>query len=1025
MMTTWTNEQVRAITEEGQNILISAGAGSGKTAVLTERVIRKIRSGQSIENLLVLTFTKAAAFEMKERIKNALSKEGELADQLALVDSSYITNFDSFSSSIVKKYYYLLDISKDFSIINQTVLDYQSTKILDDIFEELYEQEDEDFLNLIANFCVKSDKNVKKEIMRIASKLDLKIDKETYLNNYFDNYFSENKLAEDFKLYENLIILWQNKIKEELHNLSHYADEDYYQKVNDGVTDILKGSTYDELVNISFKIPNLPNGSSDELKETKASLKESCDSFKKLFVSSSKADALSEALMSKTTIKVIVSVALELAKRIEKFKQEHARYTFTDIAKMSIKLLQTNPDVRLNMQNSFNEIMVDEYQDTSDLQEELINLIARDNLYMVGDIKQSIYQFRNANPNLFKTKYENYSLNKGGIKIDLQKNFRSREEVISNINEVFLNVMTDAKGGIDYSKDQAMIFGNKSYENEAISDRNMKVINLQFDSDNPVDPVDSEIFAMLRDIQNKIKNNYQVIDKKSGKLRAVSPKDFAILIDRSKHFDRIKKIFEHEGIATAKYTSTKILDYDEIYLIKNILTLINCLETKDFATTFRYAYTSVARSYLFQKSDEEIFDNLNSKGIYETDVIIKVKELQKDLALLTVEGLIQRIYKDFNFVNLIPLTTEIEPALLRLDFLTDIARECDALKKDYTYLINLIEVAIEYDFKMEVANEVLASDSVTVRTLHGSKGLEYPICYFPFLSSRFNTDEIKQKFLYHENLGIISPFEKNGLRKSFYHKLFETDFYQSAISEEIRLFYVALTRAKEEINLITKFDMEKTYSEKTRPNSFQDLLAGVYDGLTKYMRQVDVNALAINRDYNKINKTNYVETLNRVDKLSFEDYFLDNEITGEETFSKTSYIPITKEEEKNIELGNRLHYILEVIDFKNPDLSRLDEQAQRVAKNFLDLDLKLEQADIYQEYEFITSDKETIRHGVIDLLLVYDQHVIIIDYKLSNTSDPAYLKQLDGYAGYISNKLGKPVQTYLYSLLSNDLVKVL
>lgn len=1019
-MMKWTSEQLKAIEESGKNIIVSAGAGSGKTAVLTERVIRKVKSGISIENLLVLTFTKAAAFEMKERIKKELTKELSLSKELELVDSSYITNFDSFSTSIVKKYYYLLGISRDFSIINQTVLDYQSTKILTEIFEEKYNEEDERFLDLIASFCVKKDQALKKDILDIYNKIDLKIDKKRYLDNYINEYFNESFIEKSYSNYEKLLFNEQDKIKTLLSDLSLVATEDYYNKIALIIEPFIN-KDYHHLFMTKVDIPKIPFKSGEEVGVVRAKLKEACEALVQMISAPSKEKAIKTYMSTKSYIEEIIEIISLLDERLNKFKAFHNRYTFSDIAKMSINLIKNNPEIRKEMQDNFEEIMVDEYQDTSDLQEELITLIAQDNLYMVGDIKQSIYQFRNANPHLFKSKYKNYAKGLDGIKIDLQNNFRSRREVIDDINHLFEKIMTEVKGGISYHDDQAMVFANTSYEKEEISSRKMKILNIDFEG---YAKEDTEIFAMLRDIENKINNAYQVLDKQSGLLRPVRPGDFAILIDRSNSFDKLKKIFEHEGIAVSKFTSTKVLDYDEIYIIKNILQLIKCLDEKDFSNNFRYAYTSIARSFLFAKTDQVIFDSLNKNLIFESDILNLVKELQKDINYLNVKELLKEIYKRFAFVEKIPTASDLEPALLRLDYIESIAEECDNLGFDYKYLIDLIEVAISEQFKMEINLEPIISDRVTLRTLHGSKGLEYPICYFPFLTKKFNTDDMKSKFVFSDISGIISPYKDEGLRYNFFRELYKFNYYQDIISERIRLFYVALTRAKEEINILTTFNIEKEYSEKERPISFQELLFSVYPLIKKDMLEIKASQLYITKDYTLVSKKNYKENLKKAPSVKVKEYYLDNPILNEESYSKTSFEIVSPEEQKYIDMGNRLHYLLELVDLKKPKLDKVNVNDQKIIQNFLNIGLDFSSAEIYQEYEFITEEDGSIKHGVIDLILVYPDKVIVIDYKLKSTSDKAYEKQLMGYKKYIENKLSKRCETYLYSLIDNKLVRI-
>lgn len=1017
----WTKEQEEAITKTGQNIIVSAGAGSGKTAVLTERVVRKVKSGIDIDKLLVLTFTKAAAAEMKDRIKAALSKDENLKKQLELLDNSYITNFDSFSISIVQKYYYLLNISADISIINPTVLLAKKEEYIDEVFESLYDAEDEEFLELIRTFVFKSEMQLKKEILNISDKISLLYDEQKYLDTYFEKYFSPEIIEKNFNLYEDFVLGRKNKYKEYLDELELEADEEFYQLIANELNDSVSAETYEDLRQVKeIKIAYSPRGSSDELKAIRAKI---ADLNKELasYLTLSKEEHISAYVSTETYIAAVIKIIDLLNKKLNQFKTKHNRYEFSDIAKMSIRLVSNFPEVLNDLKSRFVEVMIDEYQDTSDLQEELLSLITNNNLYMVGDIKQSIYQFRNANPELFKRKFLAYSNLDGGININLQNNFRSRSEVISDINNIFENLMTGEKAGIDYSMGQAMLFANESYNLEPISNRHMKILNL---AEHSQDKVEDEIFTMLRDIKEKIDNKYQVLDKKTSKLRAVKYSDFAILIDRSKHFEQVKQIFEHYSVPVEKYSSTKILDYDEIYIIKNILKLIQLLEDKNFTQEFKYSYMSVARSFLFSLSDDEIFKTLNEGNIFETEIIKIVNSIKQDIDVLTVSLLYERIVSEFKFIKKLPSKTEVEASILRLDYIFDIASECDALNYDYKDFLKLIELAIEKEFTMEVTSLSPASNSVSLRTLHSSKGLEYPICYFPFINSKFNKEEAKQKFNYHSQLGIISPYFDDGLRASFYRKLFINKENDENLSERIRLFYVALTRAREEINIITHFDNEKTYEYKESPNSFEELLWEMKDYLSQFTKEINYRDLNISKDYLLLKETNYNSKLRAGEKIKIIDTKLKVDKLEQRTYSKTSFDIISKEEAINIELGNRLHYLLEIIDLKKPNLDDLSSEDQQIIKGFLALDLDFKNATVYQEYEFFDEDNKTFRHGIIDLILEYEDEIKIIDYKLKNISDEAYIKQLNSYRDYLKKKTDKKLSIYLYSLLDETLEKI-
>ena len=209
----WTADQEKAINECGKNIIVSAGAGSGKTAVLTERVITKLKKGTNINKLLILTFTNAAAMEMKDRIRAAITKDESLQSQLDLIDGSYITTFDSFALSIVKKYHYLLNIPKDISILDNEIAKNIKSNFLDEVFENLYEQKDTDFLKMVNDLTVKDDTPLRREILSLNELLERLPEKENYLSNYVDSFYNEKNIESIVKNFYELINKKVNKIK--------------------------------------------------------------------------------------------------------------------------------------------------------------------------------------------------------------------------------------------------------------------------------------------------------------------------------------------------------------------------------------------------------------------------------------------------------------------------------------------------------------------------------------------------------------------------------------------------------------------------------------------------------------------------------------------------------------------------------------------------------------------------------------------------------------------------------------------
>ena len=284
MANTWTEEQLLAINLEGNNIIVSAGAGSGKTAVLTERVLRKIKSGIHIDNLLILTFTNAAAKEMKDRIRGKLIKEG-LSDEVNIIDNAYITTFDSFSLSIVKKYHTYLNINRDIKITDSSLLNIGKRKILDSIFDEYYKGNNKLFEELINNFCFKSDKELKKLLLKLNDKLDMRVDKIKYLETYLDNSFNMEKIDYDINLYFLEIKKLIDKIPSIIKELSLYTDSDYITKLEESLKILLNVSNYDDIVSsLNINMPNLARGSGDEVKNIKSRISDIIKEIKSLVI---------------------------------------------------------------------------------------------------------------------------------------------------------------------------------------------------------------------------------------------------------------------------------------------------------------------------------------------------------------------------------------------------------------------------------------------------------------------------------------------------------------------------------------------------------------------------------------------------------------------------------------------------------------------------------------------------------------------------------------------------------------------
>ncbi len=986
-MPKWTEEQELAITKDGMNIIVSAGAGSGKTAVLTERVIRKLKRGIDVDRLLILTFTNAAATEMKERIRSAIIKEG-LTDQLLKIDSAYITTFDSFALSITKKYHYLLGIDSDIEIANDLVLKFKKDEIFDKVFDNLYQEEDSLFLKLIKDFTVKDDEDLKSLIKEMYDKLDLKYDMEEYLDNYFASYFNDSYFEEKELEFFNILRKKIDNIRTNLDSLELILDGDLYGDFLDTLNPLLESKSYDSIKkNLDFTLPRLKKGM-DDAKPYKEKISNILKDLKKVCIYENREDIINSLLETKDYISIIIKIIKEVDKEYKEYKLENRLYDFLDISKLAIKIVKEYEDVRLELKDFFREILIDEYQDTSDLQELFINFIANDNVYMVGDIKQSIYRFRNANPNLFKDKYNNYMNDMGGFKIDLVKNFRSREETLSNINYIFNLIMDLDLGGADYKSSHQMVFGNTLYNEfkKEEQDSNFELYNYNQESDE-YSKSEIEAFIVAHDIEKKVRDKYQVFDKETSSLRDITYDDFVILIDKSTSFTLYKKIFEYLGINLTIIKEETISGSNDLYILKNILVLLKCLSEKKYDKEFSYAYLSVARSYLFNLDDDIIYETITKKDYQDSIIISKLKNILNIIDIVPVSVLLERIIKEFDFYERLLTMEGIEESIIRLDYFKDLALSLEGLGYTYLDFLDYLNMMLESGETIKYSLNKNIPNSVKIMTIHKSKGLEYPICYYTGLTNKFNVRDLNKKFLFDNKYGFITPISYRGLKPTILYTLYKENYIKEDISERIRLFYVALTRAREKMILVTSLESGEEESDemvdldvRLKYKSFASILNSIADKLVPFTKEINLSDYNLTKDYNTIKETNVLDSLESTNDVIRVSEFTINNIREEESrFSKSSKTFISLDDKKKLEFGEKLHYLFEITDFKKKDLSLIPSSYQSYFEKFFNSDLTLDINDrtIYKEYEFIYLDDGVKKHGIIDLMLESDKDIKI------------------------------------------------
>lgn len=1015
----WTEEQKEAIYKEGSNIIVSAGAGSGKTAVLAERVLRKVKDGTDIRSILILTFTNEAAGEMKNRIRKKLEKEN-LKEELEYLDAAYITTFDAYALSVVKKYHYLLNINPDVSIIDSSIINLEKEHILEEIFLELYNVKDNDFLKLIGDFTNRSDDIIKDAILKINSLLDLKYDKEEYLNEYLEKYFDDSYIDSLFNEYFLYLKELAQGIENDVLSLENIVDEKLFVKLYDAYNPFFSIHTYNDL----YKIKSIPTiqfrNTPEEAKIYKESLNDKKSEILEL-TKYSESELKEQIKSTYNYVAAIIKIILELDKRLDNYKYLNDTFEFVDIAKMAIKVVTENSSVLAELKNAYAEIMIDEYQDTNDLQELFISKIANNNVYMVGDIKQSIYRFRNANPGIFKDKYDKYANHIGGEKIDLLKNFRSRREVLDNINTIFNLIMGEDFGGVNYQNNHAMVYGNLSYIKNGANNLNNNMEIMKYDyQDKEFSNTEIEAFWIAHDIKNKVKSKYQVFDFDLNKNRNINYNDFCIILDRGTDMPKYKKIFEYLNVPMDVYLDSDLIEADDIKVIKNIIKLILLIKDKNYDTEMRYSFVSIGRSFIGSLTDAEIFNYIDENNFYDSEIYKSCFKLAKDIDIKTPSSLLREIIDEFSFYENLIKVANIESAIFRIDYLLDLSENMEALGFTIRDFLAYLEEMIESGDGIRYKEARGLGNCVKIMNIHKSKGLEFPICYFAGLKKTFNLRDLTEKFIYDLKYGIVSPFYKEGIGTLFTKTLVKNRYYKEEISEKIRLFYVALTRAKEKIimvmpNFKTEFKATGKASDviKSEYRSFYDFINSISLNLNQYMIKIDISKLELSKDYENISIKKNSDVSSEI-KIDFQENKIDSSLVENKHASKSIKEIITVNEAEVLEFGTMMHEKLELTDFK--DLNVTNKYVNNLRKSF-----DFNNATIYKELEFMFMKDNQEYHGIIDLMLEYDKEIKIIDYKLKNIEDEAYIKQLSVYYDYISSISDKQVKLYLYSIIDNKI----
>lgn len=1006
----FSHEQQTAIDSEGHNCLVSAGAGSGKTAVLSERIYTLVKKYGRIDNFLILTFTNLAAAEMKERIRKRLSEDETTKKFAVEVDNTHIETFDAFYLYIAKKYFYALGISKDVTIIDNAIIEIKRRQLVDELFCKLALDKEPGFVNLMKTFSLKDNNDLKTIVLIILAEADKRVDKISFLKSLEKDFASEayiDQVNDDmYKLIQKKLRFLIKKVESSTASL----ESDDAANILNVLYNVLAKEGYSEIIE-ALTIEKFPNKPSNY--EADGEFRDAIAKFYKEKIKGkypSKEEIKTAILENNRHVGVILSIVRQIDAQIDEYKIKNNAYSFVDISRLVLKLLKDHAIVK-ELKDRFDFIMVDEYQDTNDIQESVLNIIGKNNVYMVGDIKQSIYRFRNADCKIFNRKFNDYKNNPEiGEEIDLNESFRSRKDIVTFINDLFSKLMVPEFNPIDYSNGHKFGFGRKEYGPESPI-YHTEEYRYQYSVSS--ESIDKEMTMIINDIIDKYNNKFEVYDFNLEKTRPVEFKDFAIIIDREGEFKKFTKALSEAGIPVNSRGKERLMKSDINVAISSLVKLLYYSLNNDFGNDYKHAYLSVARSFLVEESDQNLyktFENDTHSLALVTTLGQKIELIKEKLRFASLEVVMRTLFEEFNLYERVIRIGNYYANVHKAESLLKYASQMDALGMGIADLVDYFNNLNEYDLDIEYRDADSQEDSVTLINIHQSKGLEYNIIYYPRMNKEFNLKPFREKYLVSNKYGIILPI-KNLVTK-------DLNYYVSRsedLEERIRVLYVALTRAKQKIILLAgekenkKVSINMPYSAKSLLEVYQ--LADLKD---KYFKEYTLGDELLT--LNVINKKELKPL-----PLTIREIKVDSTIKEKKHASKE----VVKVDESLLRFGSEVHALLEGLDLSKKDTSYIkDYKFRRIANNVINSSLFKGVSNEQVRHEFSYYDKENNVNGVIDCLIIKDNEIDIIDFKLKNIAEEDYDKQLKTYKAYISSISDKPIKMHLLAALTGEVREV-
>jgi ATP-dependent helicase/nuclease subunit A len=903
--TRFTDSQWQAIYDGGKNILVSASAGSGKTTVLVRRVIEKIKQGVSLDELLVVTYTNAAAREMKERIQEAIQQEinaepeperrRHLVKQLPLISHADISTLHSFCLKVIRRYYYLIDLDPVFRLLtDDTEMTLMQEDVWNELREELYGEENEQFEKLATAFSNdRSDDGLTELIFSLYQFSRANPDPKAWLESLSTLYDVPNgDLTQTFvfqqlakpqwiQTFDTIIELIHDAAllgngEEELEKTLEKIEEDrlHYENIRKAIESNQLEEAYLAISQFNHPRWYAPNKKStpEEVKETAKEMKLLRDKAKDLytnfveqFFQTSIGDQVAAMQEIKPLTEEMARVAALFSQRYQEQKEERKVLDFNDLEHLTLQILsqQTEEGEWIPTEAShyyrscFKEVMVDEYQDINLLQESILRWLTKSNeqngnQFMVGDVKQSIYAFRLADPSLFLEKYEAYESGNQGERIILAENFRSRKDVLDFTNFLFIQLMDKEVGNLTYDEYAKLVHGFTAFpqsdqfnteiliyekevdEEEESSDDESEELNEGFQIDSKTK---GELLMVAEKILEMKRDGFEIYDKKTKEMRPIQLNDIVLLTPTKKNNLIIQDVFKQLGIATAVRDTQNYFQTTEITIMMSLLKIIdNPRQDIPLVAVLRSPIVGLnevdltkirlenkqANYYeaLLAFSEKEMVDERNKHlQLKVKDFLQQLQHWREKARRRPLVDLIWMIYEETGFLHYVGGMSSGKQRKANLHALYERAASYEKTSfKGLFQFIRFIEKMQKKDKDLAEPSSVTeGEEAVRVMTIHASKGLEFPVVFVLDLSKQFNQQDLRKPYVFDETYGVGVDYRNEETRQriaTLPEQVLKNQKKNKLLSEEMRVLYVALTRAEQKLFLVGSYkNEEKAWNE--------------------------------------------------------------------------------------------------------------------------------------------------------------------------------------------------------------------